>query len=127
MMMERMSQPPSYSLGVREHFQLSHFSSRPQVHNGECTISPYVLYFLYFYEKHIVPRRIVPSCIFYNDVLEAIFSIQIGYIIGGLWGKPHDFWCAPLTPFYTFMFISGKMIVAANKWLEEHFFLFDLM
>ena len=27
MMMERMSQPPSYSLGVREHFQLSHFSS----------------------------------------------------------------------------------------------------
>ena len=72
MMMERMSQPPSYSLGVGEHFQLSHFNSSLRVHNGECTISPYVFYFLYFYEQNIVPRRIIPSYILYNDVLEAI-------------------------------------------------------
>ena len=85
------------------------------------------MYFLSFYEKHIVPRRIIPSWILYNDVLEAFCSIDIGYLIGGLWGKPHDFWCAPLTPFCTFMLISCKMIVAANKWLEKHLFLFDLM
>ena len=127
MMMERMSQPPSYSLGVRDHFQLSHFSSSLRVHNGECTISPYVLYFLSFYEQHIVPRRIIPSYILYNDVLEAICSIDIGYLTGGLWGKPHDFWCAPLTPLCTFMFIYCKMIVGENKWLEKHLFLFYLM
>ena len=127
MVIERMLQPPSYSLGVREHFQLSHFSSRPKVHDGECTISPYVWYFLSFYEKHIVPRRIIHSCILYNDVLGAICSIEIGYLIGGLWGKPHDFWCAPLTPFCTFMFISCKMIVAGNKWLVKHLSFFILM
>ena len=32
MMMVRISQPPSYSLGVREHFQLSHFMSMTKVH-----------------------------------------------------------------------------------------------
>ena len=43
MMIERMSQPPSYSLGVREIFQLRHFSSRPQVHNREGIISHFSL------------------------------------------------------------------------------------
>ena len=61
MMMERRSHPPSYSWRVREHFQLSHFSSSLLVHDGECTIPPYVLYFLSFYEQHIVPKRIIPS------------------------------------------------------------------
>ena len=68
MMMERMSHPPSYSLGVREHFRLSHFSSSLRVHSGGCTISLYDLYFLSFYEHHIVPRRITPSLILYNYV-----------------------------------------------------------
>ena len=127
MMMDRMSQPPSYSLGVREHYQLSHFISSLRVHNGECTISPYVLYFLSFYEQHIIPRKIIPSCTLYKDVLEAICSIEIGYLIGGLWGKPHDFWCPPLTPFCTFMLIFFKMIVEANKWLEKILLLFGLI
>ena len=122
MVIERMSQPLPYSLEVRENFQLSHFSSRSQVHGGECIIPHYVLYFFTLYEQHVVPRRIIPSCILYDDVLEAICSIEIGYLIGGLWGKPHDCWCAPLTPFCTFMLISCKMIAVAKKWLKRHFF-----
>ena len=111
MMMERMSQPPSYSWRVREHFLLSHFNSSLLLHDGECTIPPYFLYFLSFYEQHIVPRRIIPSCILYHEVLGAIFNIDIGYFIGGLWGKPCNSWCAPLAPNYTFMFMTCKMIV----------------
>ena len=127
MMMVRMSQPPSHSLRVRELLQLIHFSSSLRVHNGGCTISLYVLYFLSSYEQHIVPRRIISPCILYDNVLEAIFRIEIGYLIGGLWGEPHDFWCSPLIPLCTFMFTSCRMIVAAKKWLGEHLFLFDLM
>ena len=106
---------------------MSHFSSSLRVHNGGCTNLLYVLYFLSFYEQHIVPRRIIPSCILYNDVLEAICNIEIGYLIGGLWERPHDSWCAPLAPNCTFMFMFCKMIVATYKWLEEHFLSFDLI
>ena len=120
MVIERMSQPLPYSLEVRVTFWLSHFSSRSQVHDGGCTISLYVLYLFSLYEEHIVRRRITPYFILYHDVLEAICSIEIGYLIGGLWGKPHDFWCAPLTPICTFMLLSCKMIVEANKWMEKH-------
>ena len=76
-----------------------------------------------FCEQHIVPRRIFSSFILYFHVLEAICSIDIGHSIGGLWERPHDSWCAPLTPHCTFMLLSYRMIVAANKWLGEHFFL----
>ena len=119
MVIERMSQTLPYSLKVSENFWLSHFSSRSQVHGGEGIIPHYVLYFFTSYEKHVVPRRIIPSCILYDDVIEATCSIEVGYFISGLWGKPHDFWCAPLTPHCTFMFLSYRMIVAAKKWLGE--------
>ena len=127
MVIERISQSLPYSLEVRENFQLSHFSSSSQVHGGECIIPQYVFYLFTLYEQHVVPRRIIPSCILYDDVLEAICSIDIGYLISGLWGKPHDFWCAPLTPLCTFMFLSCKMIVVEKKWLGNHLLLFDLM
>ena len=43
---DRLSQPLPYSLEVRESIQMSHFSSRPQVHSREGIISPIVLYSL---------------------------------------------------------------------------------
>ena len=49
-MMERTSQPLPYSLEGRENFQLSHFSSRAQVHEGEGIISYFVLYFFSLFE-----------------------------------------------------------------------------
>ena len=120
MVIERMSQPPSYSLGVREHFQLSHFSSRTEVHGRGGIHLHYDLPFFNLHEQNIVPRRVIPSCILYSNVLAAFCSIEIGYLIGGWWGKPHDSWCAPLTPYCNFMFWSYEMTVAANKWLVKH-------
>ena len=72
MVIERMSQLPSYSLGVRENFQLSHFRSRPQVHNGGGIISCFVLYLFSLFEQHDVTRRNISSCIVYDDVLVAL-------------------------------------------------------
>ena len=54
MMIERMSQAPSYSLGVRENFRLSHFSSRPQVHDGGGILLHFVLYFFSLFDQHDV-------------------------------------------------------------------------
>ena len=96
-----------------------------KVHSREGTLLHYDLYSFTLCEQHVVPRRIIPSCILYHDVLEAIFSIEIGCLIGGLSGKPHDSWCAPSAPNCTFIFLSCKIIVEENKWLEEHLFLFD--
>ena len=87
----------------------------------------YNLYSFNFYGKNVVLRRVIPSYALYYDVLEAKCSIDIGYLIGGLWGKPHDSWCAPLTPHCTFMFISYRMIVVGKKWLGEHLLLLVLM
>ena len=123
MVIERIAQPPSYSLGVMELFQLSHFSSRPQVHSREGIISHCALYFFTLYEQHIVPRGNIPSFILY-DVLVATCSIYFGYLNGGLWGKPHDSWCAPLTPHCTFIFTSYGMTVAEKKWLGKHLLFF---
>lgn len=124
--MERLSQPLPYSLRVRESFQLSHFNSMTKVHSREGTFLRYDLYSFTLYEQHVVPRRVIPSCIWYCDVLEAIFSIDDGHAIGGLCGRPHASWCAPLAPHVTFMIISCRMIVAANKWLKGHLLLFFL-
>jgi len=90
MLMARSSQPLPYSLRVRENFQLSHFSSRIEVHGREGTHLHYDLHLFTLYEKHVVLRMIIPSYNLYYDVLEANCSIEIGYSIGGLWGKPHD-------------------------------------
>ena len=126
MVIERMSQLPSYSLGVRENFQLSHFSSRPQVHSGGDIISCFVLYLFPLFEQHDVTRRIIYSCILYDDVLVTTCSIDFGYLFYGLWGKPHDSWCAPLTPHCTFMILSYGMIVEEKKWLEGNLLFFVL-
>ena len=112
------------SLEVRERFQLSHFSSRYQVHDGVGIISHFVIYFFSLFEQHDVARRIIPSCILYDDVLVATCSIDFGYLFGGFWGKPHDSWCAPLTPQCIFMFPSYEMTMAANKWLVKHLLFF---
>ena len=56
----------------------------------------YDLYYFTFCEDHIVARRIIPSCILYCDLIEAICSIDVGHSVGGLWEMPHDPWCAPL-------------------------------
>ena len=56
----------------------------------------------------------------YFLVIEAICSIDVGNFICGLWGMPHDFWCAPLAPNVTFMISSCRMIVAEKKWLKIH-------
>ena len=124
--MERLSQPLPYSFRVRENFQLSHFSSMTKVHDRGCIFMLYDLYSFTFYEWHIVPRRVFPSCILYCDVLGAIFSIDFGHSICGLWGMPHDLWCASLAPNFNFMIPSCRMIVAANKWLKRHLLHFFL-
>ena len=116
-----------YSLEVRENFQLSHFNSRSQVHDGEGIISHFVLYSFSLFEQHDVSRRIVPSCMMYDDVLVVICSIDFGYLNGGLWGKPQDSWCAPLTPRCNFIFPSYDMIVAANQWFVKHLLFLILM
>ena len=97
-----------------------------QVHGREGIISHYVLYFFTLYEQHVVPRRIIPSYILYDDLLEANYIIEVGYCTGGLWGKPHDPWCAPLAPHFTFMILCCRMIVVANKWLKGHLLFFFL-
>lgn len=79
------------------------------------------------YDQHVVLRRIIHSHVLYDDVLGSICSIEIGYFMGGLWGKPHDSWWALLTPCFIFMFPYDEMIVAANKWLGKHFFFSILM
>ena len=127
MVMERMSHPPSYSLGVRENFQLSHFSSRPQVHNGGGIISCFVLYFFPLFEQHDVTRRDISFCILYDDVLVATCSTDFGYLFYELWRKPYVSWCAPMTPYCNFMFSSYEMTVAANKWLVKHLLFLILM
>ena len=86
----------------------------------------YDLYSFTSCEQHIVPRRIIPSCILYYDVLEAICSIDVGHSSGGLWGMSHDSWCAPLAPNFTLKFPCCRMIVATNKWLEGHLLFFVL-
>ena len=96
------------------------------VHSREGTFMHYDLYPFIFYEKNFVPRRIIPSYILYYDVLEANCSIEVGYSIGGLWGKPHDSWCAPLAAHFTFMILSCRMIVEENKWLGGHLLFFFL-
>ena len=126
-MTDRGSRPLTYSLEVREIFQLSHFSSRSQVHDGGGIISHFLLYFLSLFEHHDVSRRIISSCILYDDVLAAFCSIDIGYLIGGLWEKPHDSWCAPLTPNCIFMIPSYGMTVVEKKWLGKHLLFFILM
>ena len=67
------------------------------------------------------------SYILYNDVLAATYNIDFGYPFDGLWGKPHDSWCAPLTPYCNFMFPSYEMTVAENKWLVKNFLFHILM
>ena len=86
----------------------------------------YDLYFFTSYEQHVVPRRIIPYFMLYYDVLEANCSIEVGYSIGGLWGKPQDSWCETLTPHFTFMILYYRMIVVEKKWLEGHLLFFDL-
>ena len=127
MVIDRRSQPLPYSLEVRERFHLSHFSSRSQVHDGGGIISHFVLYFFSLFEQHDVSRRIISSCILYDVVLAATCSIDFGYLFGGLWGKPHDSWCEPLTPHCIFMFPSYEMTVVAKKWLGKHLLIFFLM
>ena len=78
------------------------------------------------FEQHDVSRRIISSCILFDDVLAATCSIDFVYLSGGLWGKPHDSWCAPLTPHCIFMFPSYEMTVVANKWLVTHLLFFVL-
>ena len=97
-----------------------------KVHSREGTFLHYDLYSFTLYEQHVVIRRVIPYYTLYYDLLEAKRSIEIGYPIGGLWGKPHDSWCAPLTPHFTFMILSCRMIVAAKKWLEGHLLFLDL-
>ena len=104
---------------MRENFHLSHFSSRTKVHGGKGTILHYDLYLFTFYEKRVVLRRVIPSYTLYYDVLEAKCSIDIGYYFGGLWGKPHDSWCAPLTPHCIFMIPSYGMNVAEKSGWES--------
>ena len=72
------------------------------------------------YDQHVVFRRIILSHVLYDDVIGAICNIEIGYFMGGLWGKPHDSWWELLTPYFMFMFPSYEMVVAENKWLENH-------
>ena len=112
---------------MRENFPLSHFNSRPQVHNGGGIISCFVLYFFPLFEQHGVTRRNISSCILYDDVLAATCSIDFGYPFDELWGKPHDSWCAPLTPYCNFMFSSYEMTVVAKKWLEKNLLFLILM
>ena len=81
MIMVRISHPPSYSLGVREHFQLSHFSSSPQVHNGGCTFMHYDLYSFTFCEQHIVPRRIIPFFNFIVMYLRPFAALMLAIIL----------------------------------------------
>ena len=126
MMMDRLSQPLPYSWRVRENVELRHFSSMNKVHSRRGTFLHYDLYFFTLHEHHVVPRMIIPSFILYYDVIRANCSIEIGYYFGGLWGKPHDTWCAPLAPHFTFMILPCRMIVAEKKWLEKHLFLFYL-
>ena len=118
--MDRLAQPLPYSLEERENLQLSHFSSMTKVHDRGCTFMHYDLYSFNFYERHIVSRGIIPYFIFYCDVLEAIWNINVGHSIGGLWEMPHDSWCAPLAPNSTFMITSCRMIMAEKKWLKRH-------
>lgn len=127
MVIYRRSQPLPYSLEVRERFQLSHFSSRSQVHDGGGIISHFLLYLFSFFEQHDVSRRMISSCILYDDVLAVTCSIYFGYLFGGLWGKPHDSWCTPLTLYCNFMFPSYEMTVAENKWLVKHLLFLILM
>ena len=79
-----------------------------------------------FYEQHVVLRRVIPYYTLYYDVLEPKCSIDIGYPIGGFWGKPHDSWCAPFPPHFTFMILSYRTIVAEKKWMGKNLLLFDL-
>ena len=60
-------------------------------------------------------------------MLAATCSIYFGYPFYELWEEPHDSWCAPLTPYYKFMFSSYEMIAAANKWLVKHLLILILM
>ena len=90
MVMKRRSQPLPYSLEVREDFQLSHFSSRSQVHDGGGIISYFVFNFFSLFEQHDITRILISSCILYDDVLAATCNIDFGYPFDGLWGKPHD-------------------------------------
>ena len=106
---------------------MSHFSSRPQVHNRAGIISCFVLYFFPLFEQHDVTRRSIPSCILYDDVLVATCSIDLGYPFDELWGKPYVSWCAPMTPYCDFMFSSYEMTMAANKWLVKHLLILILM
>ena len=87
----------------------------------------YDLHFFTLYEQHIVPRRVIPSCILYDDVLAATCSIDFGYLLGGLWGKPHDSWCAPLAPYFNFIFSSYGIAMVEKKWLEKHLLFLILM
>ena len=87
----------------------------------------YDLSFFTLYDRHVVLRRTIPSHFLYYDVLGPICSTKIGYLMGGLWGKPHDSWCAPLTPHCIFIFPSYEMIVAETKWLERHLLFSGLM
>ena len=127
MVMKRSSQPLPYSLEVRENFQLSHFNSRSQVHDGGGIISHFVLYLFSVFEQHNVTRRIISSCIWYDEVLAATCSFDLGYLFYCLWGKPHDSWCAPLTPYCNFIFSSYGIAMAENKWLEKHLLFLILM
>ena len=78
MIMERLAQPFPYSLEERESIQLSRFSSRALVHDGGGIISCLVLYFFSLIEEHDVSRRLIPSCIFHEDVLAAACSLDFG-------------------------------------------------
>ena len=111
---------------MRELFQSSHFSSRTQVHGREGIYFHYDLPLFILYEKYVVLRRIFPSYTLYHDVLKANFSIEVCYLVGGLWGKPQNSWWAPLTPHCTFMFLSYEMIMEENKCLGENFLLLVL-
>ena len=97
-----------------------------KVHSREGKFLHYDLHLFILYEQHVVLRRVIYYYTLYYDVLEEKCSIDIGYPIGGLWGKPHDSWCAPLTAHFIFIILSYNMIVATKKWLERHVLLFVL-
>ena len=63
----------------------------------------------------------------YYDVLVAHCSNGSGYFYDGLWGKPHNYWCAPLEPICTFMFSPYEMFVTEKKWLGKHLLFLVLM